>query len=778
MNTDSVYIVIPVFRGLSDIQKCLHSLLGSPGQPCCEVVLIDDASFDPLIRKFLEKTAEENSHVTLLRNQTNLGFVKSANLGMQYAPGKDVLLLNSDTEVSGNWLERISACAYQDPAIGIVSPFSNNATILSYPRFCRASPLPENRNTASLDKLFRRTLSGKWMEIPTAVGFCMYIKRAVIRDVGYFDADAFGRGYGEESDFCLRAGKKGWKSVLCADTFVYHKGGVSFGKETDERQSRAISNMEKRHPGYIMDIARHIHLDAARVFRIRVLMEEIRTSHKPSVLVITHDMGGGVEKHVNDMAEVFSGKISFVFLRPAENGFAKLTFLSPGAEENALYFNLVQEMDAFIRCISILGISGAHVHHVMGFDPCFFGFLDTLSIPYDVTVHDYYLICGSPTLTDQRGMYCGHLSNRDEICTRILPLPDSRNCESWRSYWGKFLISATRVIFPSYASWKIYETAYPEISPTIAYHPEPDYPDGFPLPWVRPVRKKGKMRILVTGAISREKGADILEKTALHARKNHLPLEFHLLGYAYRTLDKAVVTHGPYYDRTEADEKIRAISPHLAWFPALWPETYSYTLSIALGHGLPVAATDLGAFPERLANRPFSYLLSWETRAEQWAEYFFSLAQKWKSEPAEPGVSQSRITEENMSFHPDAADGSGMAGCFSLEDDFYHAHYTRGFTAAPAGAAADEAFAGCSEKEETGGDQREITEAWIRNHAFPKNIRTGQSAFSGREKLVRMMLRLRMHPFAAPLFRFIPYNVQRSIKRRFSKKPVHEILRS
>ncbi len=82
---------------------------------------------------------------------------------------------------------------------------------------------------SSLDDIFSDVNSGQSVEIPTTVGFCMYIKRSCIDAVGLFDENTFGRGYGEECDFCLRASQKGWGHVLCADTFVYHAGGVGFG---------------------------------------------------------------------------------------------------------------------------------------------------------------------------------------------------------------------------------------------------------------------------------------------------------------------------------------------------------------------------------------------------------------------------------------------------------------------------------------------------------------------------------------------------------------------
>ena len=82
---------------------------------------------------------------------------------------------------------------------------------------------------AELDAACRAANAGRSVELPTTVGFCMYIRRAALADVGLFDAETFGRGYGEENDFCLRASARGWRHLLACDTFVYHEGAVSFG---------------------------------------------------------------------------------------------------------------------------------------------------------------------------------------------------------------------------------------------------------------------------------------------------------------------------------------------------------------------------------------------------------------------------------------------------------------------------------------------------------------------------------------------------------------------
>jgi Predicted glycosyltransferases len=125
-------IVIPVYKGVRQTRACLESVLRAHGKAPVEIVAIDDASPEPEISEFLRALAREG-RITLLANPSNVGFVQSVNRGMGLHPDRDVILLNSDTEVANDWVDRMAAAAYSAPRVATVTPFSNNATICSYP---------------------------------------------------------------------------------------------------------------------------------------------------------------------------------------------------------------------------------------------------------------------------------------------------------------------------------------------------------------------------------------------------------------------------------------------------------------------------------------------------------------------------------------------------------------------------------------------------------------------------------------------------------------------
>lgn len=278
-------IVVPVYQGLTITRRCLESVFGHRQRRPHEIIVIDDASPEPELADYLGGLAEAG-RLTLLRNPTNQGFVVTANRGLALHPERDVVLLNSDTEVNGDWLDRLARCAYAAATIGTVTPFSNNATICSYPRFCETNELPPGLSLAATDALFQRVNAGRWLEIPTAVGFCMYIRRDCLRAVGGFDEDTFGSGYGEENDFCMRAAKAGWRHALCADTYVYHIGGVSFGERQDQLRTQARAALTALHPDYDDRIEAFTRQDPARPLRVAVDWERALLTSEQTLHVL------------------------------------------------------------------------------------------------------------------------------------------------------------------------------------------------------------------------------------------------------------------------------------------------------------------------------------------------------------------------------------------------------------------------------------------------------------------------------------------------------------
>src|SRR5262249_42520288 len=153
-----------------------------------------------------------------------------------------------------------------------------------------------------LDKLFAQTTAAELIEIPTAVGFCMYITRACLDDVGLFDEKAFGRGNGEENDFSQRAANRGWKNKLAGNVFVRHIGAISFLAEKSELLKQSAATIKSRYPQFFTNIKSFCKADPIKPLRRKIDIARLkRHSDKPAVLFVTHDRGGGTERHIRDL---------------------------------------------------------------------------------------------------------------------------------------------------------------------------------------------------------------------------------------------------------------------------------------------------------------------------------------------------------------------------------------------------------------------------------------------------------------------------------------------
>jgi len=262
-------VIIPVYRGLAQTRRCLESVLAARCTASWEAIVVDDATPEPEIADLVRGLARARA-ITRIVHPENRGFVRAVNEGMALHDGRDVLLLNSDTEVADGWLDRIAACGARDARAGTVTPFSNNATICSFPEFVAPNDLPPGMTAPDLDRIFAEANAGQAVEIPTAVGFCMWISRHCLATTGLFDEAAFGRGYGEEVDFCMRASRAGFRHWLCGDTFVYHQGEVSFGASGVARRAEAQRIVDERYPEFQPAVRDFVTRDPPKVLRENV----------------------------------------------------------------------------------------------------------------------------------------------------------------------------------------------------------------------------------------------------------------------------------------------------------------------------------------------------------------------------------------------------------------------------------------------------------------------------------------------------------------------------
>ncbi len=615
-----VDIVVPVYRGLAETQRCLESVLADPNRPSGRIIVVDDCSPEPGLAGLLAGLATAG-HIMLLRNRRNLGFVASVNRGMQAAGTHDVALLNSDTEVPAGWLRRLAANAYAGSRIASVSPFSNNATICGYPGTI-GGPMPFDMSLQALDAACHAVNAGRQVEVPTTVGFCMYIRRDALDDVGLFDEKTFGKGYGEENDFCMRASARGWHHMLACDTFVYHEGAVSFGAGSDSAAAAGLELLVRRYPQYRRIVAQHVKLDAAGPSRFAVTIALFHRSKLPVLLMLSHGLGGGVDRHIDRLVQHLAGRAHVLLLRATTRGASLTVAATPDHPDLVLPEERIADLVTVLRAFPVVR---AHVHHLLGMDLDARTLLHRLNVPFDVTVHDYFALCPQVNMLPWKdSFFCGEPGPATcNACIADSPSHGARDILAWRGQFTWLFQEAERVICPS-RDVRDRLVRFGVADRAIVVPHEPVAPGPWPID--PPPLQGGKLRVALLGVLAPHKGMH--PAISVIEAADPTEVEFHLIGHPEEELPPSVVRRiklTGQYDEGALPELLARVKPHLAWLPAQWPETYSYTLSAAITAGLPVVASNIGAFPERIEGRPLSFLVDPRAAPEEWLAAFQSV---------------------------------------------------------------------------------------------------------------------------------------------------------
>lgn len=601
-------VIVPVYKDQELTLRTIYSALLAEVEVSFELIVINDCSPESDLVVELEKL-EANRFITLLHNPENKGFVYTVNRGIALHPERDVLLLNADTEVFNHWLDKLYTTAYRNPHTGTVTPLSNNATICSYPCFLNDNPYPLELPYKELDALTTICNSGVEIESPTGVGFCMYLRRDCLSDVGMFDEETFGRGYGEENDFCQRAKIKNWRNVITADTFVRHWGSASFKGEKAERISAALKSVDELHPDYRSQLDSFVKQNLLAEARERLDFARLSQQVKQqNVLIVCHNRGGGSERHVQeDTFQLLQQGIGVFYLRPIPG---KPNYVKLAHPRCPQFLNLkpylLTDIDLLAQVLAKLCITRIHTHGLVDFaikaPECILILAQRLNAQFWVDLHDYKVICPRINLTLQNGRYCNEPNeNACNLCCETQGNDFAvSNIATWRQMHYNVLQQVDKILVPSIDMQHRLWRYFPHISLSLSPHEEMDAKKLVLMP--PKLNPKSKLRIVVIGAIGKAKGFDIFHACACDAKKRKLPLEFVLLGYSLKDkdLERCGVRITGRYLEDEAQNQLKALMPDVVWLPSTWPETYSYTLSLAFNGGYPTFAFDIGTIAARL----------------------------------------------------------------------------------------------------------------------------------------------------------------------------------
>ncbi|MEP2921457.1 MAG: glycosyltransferase [Sulfitobacter sp.] len=604
-----ITIVLPVYNAFHLLPDVLERVLAHTDLPY-HLIIIEDKSTDEQVRPFLRSwhaalPEATRAHIEVLENEENLGFIRSVNRAFDRAIslGNHVVLLNSDAFVPQGWASRLLGPVLEHDNVATVTPMSNDAEIYNVPVICVRSDLEDgvaDRIDAAAQKFASTAVLA---EAPTGVGFCMAMNIKYLKLEPQLDT-IFGRGYGEEVDWCRRVKARGGRHLGHAGLFVEHRGGTSFGSE--EKLKLVLANnqiISQRYTGYDQMVQDFIHNDPMSSPRLALSLawadaQAAVAGSGPVPVYIAHDMGGGAEHYLERRIEGdLETRAAAVVLRLGSAHRWKVEVHS----EQGMVSGALEEMSHLMELMDLL--SARHVVY-----SCAVGDRDPIEVPalldrlsagsahsLDVLVHDFFPASPSYTLLDADGVYRGMpvAGHGDKAHQMRRPDGSTATLREWRQAWGATLGKADHVTVFSQNSADLMLQAYPDIAaqlrimPHSMLHDVPQTPVGG--------GKDGLPVIGVLGNIGLQKGAKVLQDLSRHlaqTRQAHLVVVGNI-DPAYALTAPAKV-HGS-YKLSDIPGLVQKYGITDWLMPSIWPETFSYAVHEVIATGLPVWSYDLGA---------------------------------------------------------------------------------------------------------------------------------------------------------------------------------------
>ncbi len=609
-------VIIPVYNAYDAVNECIETVIRNTDLKENRLILIDDKSSDkkiiPLLNKFKNRNKDKN--IIVLTNDNNLGFVGTVNKGMKYSDN-DVLLLNSDTEVPKNWLENMKKCAYSGEKIATVTALSNNATLASIPNGLEKNEIPEGITFEKYAEIVEKCSYCDYPELPTAHGFCMYIKREVLNVVGFFDEDAFGKGYGEENDFSFRCLDYGYRNVLCDNVIVYHKESQSFNKEREKLCQEHEKILNQRYPIYETKLKEWCSNFPIKYIGNNVLYST-KLSEKKNILILVHDWEtstGGTTLHVKDIVNGLKNDFNFHILS-YKDGLYKLYSYFDDSECSVNLISikklniLPRYNDEYKEMLSdiveALGITVIHIHHMINH---YFDVVDVIKkyqLSATITLHDFYCICPTINMLYDGTKYCENLENRDcKNCLSLTMKINNNILDDWHNDWNRLFSCMQNIITPSEDTKRRINKIYKKINIRVIEH-------GINIKKLdnNIILNSSEFNVAYVGVLSNHKGLRVFDKLIKKMKSGNV--KYHLFGICedkkLNKNGKNYIYHGK-YNRDNIANLLKENNINLVCFFQIWPETYSYTVSEVVAAGVPILSYAIGAGAERVKK----YNLGW-----------------------------------------------------------------------------------------------------------------------------------------------------------------------
>lgn len=581
-HTTPIAIVLPVHNAKPHVLGCLDRIAKMTDLPW-RMVIVEDGSTDSTVRPLLHEWVASQPDSSLICHDIPRGFAAAVNAGLSSLGRMDrpVVVLNSDVTLPQGWASRLIAPLLRDGTIASVTPLSNEGELMGAPHVCAGVALRNDEVDVVDAGLSPFTRAADLPSLPTGSGFCMALSPHWLGHVPRFD-ESFGRGYGEEVDWCQRTRALGGRHVCQPGLFVGHVGAASFGAEQRRTlRARSAPILLRRWPRFDFDVAEAQTADPLVGDRLRagLLWAKARLNGSPLPVYLAHSLGGGTACWLEQRLATHEAALVLRVGGPMRWQMELHT--QAGVTRGATArFAVIQTLLRHAGPRQVVYVCAVG-------DPA----------PEEIPFRLLDLCAGGHRL---EVMFHDYLPLNSDYTFR------SETHDDWVALWRPALERADHLTVFSEASSRIVAGVHPDLVHKI--HLRPHGPLGA-VPRLSPA-PLGQMVLAVPGNLNAQKGAAVVRALARVFDQTRearlvvlgevapdcpLPRSVRVLGgYRLEDLSHLVARHG--------------IG---AWLiPSLWPETFSYVTQESLATGLACVGFDLGGQGDALRRAGNGHVVS------------------------------------------------------------------------------------------------------------------------------------------------------------------------
>ena len=614
----TVDIIIPVYNGYEFLEKLFNSVEKNTTSEY-RLIVINDCSPDERVKSYLLERLKKHPSAIFIDHKENQGFLKSVNEAYTYV-SDHFLLLNTDTEVPAFWMERLMYPIIHMDKVASTTPFTNSGEIASFPNFVADNEIFDGMEVNDLDKAFREVNPQDfYAEVPTGVGFCMGVNYTLTKDIGMFVEDTFGKGYGEENDWCQRAIQKGYRNFIVPNLFVYHKHGGSFSAE--EKQALLKVNAVKlldRHPNYGKDVTAYIEENPHATLR-QLLVLMAANAQVGTHLIFDHALGGGANIYADELREKYVEEGKNVLL--VQYDFYSHCYTLTHTYKTYNFNFKITEFEALKTFIQKLKLEELFINNIVSYKTpqqlltYFHKLVEDKSITLAIPIHDMYVLCPSYNLLNEKGQYCNMPDI--EICKLCMTTnmqewrnfyPEPVDIVEWRASWTKLLNRSNKVLCFSNNSKEVFVKAYPEVDIKKINIIPHQVKDIAPLV-LKKDPNKTTTTIGILGAINYVKGSSIIKQMIQLIERDNLDINIVVIGEITEPIKSKHFHSTGRYKRDDLPSIIQEHDIDIFIIPSIWPETFSYTTQEIMMMELPLMVFNLGAPAERVSKYGKGYII-------------------------------------------------------------------------------------------------------------------------------------------------------------------------